>query len=367
MKLPERRYRSWRWLLLLPVSMLGVLSLIATGGGGNSGNEFDDDDDQPVTLLPTYNFFLTNLVDGGLLTVVAGGEMTVAIDIDGLFAGSVEVSAFANTGADLDVTFVSYVARRTSRFDMIVSSIGESPLDGTITVLLTEDIGGWLAMGRPTSGAFDVMADGQTASVTVTAADVSISLNGGEATNYTWDEFISLLDDEQQEAWLRRASLAANAFEFMSELFFTVANELDQLESVTLSNPAVETCDMFTGTPPAGVLAQGEVTLTWLGSGELSDGDDFDWQFNQCWSDDPGDAVDDFVDGSIFLENYTETVDYNTNTLFEIGFGGLSGQPGGVIFDLTMAETVEEAGVITIPPESILDITGGFTMIIQSP
>lgn len=363
MKQPERIHRSRRGLWLLPVAMLAVLSIIATGGGGNGGGNFDDDDDdQPVNLLPTYNFFMTNLAQGGLLTVAVGQQMSVAVDIDSLFAGSVDVVADAN----LNVTFLSYIARRTSRFDMIVSTVDESPLDGTITVRLTEDLAGdvW---SPPTSGAFDVVAVGQTVSVTVTATGVWMSLDGGEAVEYTWDDFTALVDDDTQETWQRRASLAANAFEFMYELFFTIADELDQLEAVTLSSPLIASCDMFTGTPPAGVLAQGEVTLTWLGSGELSDGDDFDWQFNQCWIDIPGETIDEFIDGSILLENYTETVDYNTNTLFEIGFGGLSNQPGGVVFDLAMAETVEQDGIFTIPPENVISVTGGFAMIIQSP
>jgi hypothetical protein len=73
------------------------------------------------------------------------------------------------------------------------------------------------------------------------------------------------------------------------------------------------------------------------------------------------------LDGTVLLENYTETVNFDTNTLFEIGFGGLSGQPGGVIFDLTVSETVEDNGVFTISPDDIITITGGFAMIIQAP
>ena len=53
--------------------------------------------------------------------------------------------------------------------------------------------------------------------------------------------------------------------------------------------------------------------------------------------------------------------------MFEVGFGGLSGQPGGVIFDLTVSETVEENGVFTIAADDVVTITGGFAMIIQAP
>jgi hypothetical protein len=143
-----------------------------------------------------------------------------------------------------------------------------------------------------------------------------------------------------------------------------VADVLDDLELVTLNNPYIETCDMFTGSPPQGVLAQGELTITWLGSGELSDGDDFTWAFENCWSQDDGEMLD----GTVTLEDYTESVDFNTGVLFNIGFGGLgAGAPGGVIFDLTFSETVEDQGVWTIPADGVIIVSGGFVLNIQQP
>ena len=71
------------------------------------------------------------------------------------------------------------------------------------------------------------------------------------------------------------------------------------------------------------------------------------------------------LDGAISLEDYTETVDMLDNTLFEIGFGGLSGQPGGVIYDMTIAETEENQGIFMILPDNVVSVTGGFAMIIQ--
>ncbi len=364
----DNKALPWRTLWLIPVLVFGVLTIVATGGGGggdDSGGPIGGGDDPgPVNILPTYNFFLTNLqdTDGGLLTVSLGSGLTVSFDIDGLLANTVDVSVDASN----EVTFLSYVARASTGFDLIVSSGGLLPIDGTITVTLTEDVP--VNVGAPpTSGAFDVAFLFETVSVSVVAGGVELSLNGGEAVPYTWDEFENLLDDDAQEDWLRRASLAGAAFEFLYEYFFNVADILDELELATLTNPLIESCDMFTGTPPAGVLAQGEITVTWTGSGELSTGDDFNWQFNQCWIDEPNDTTDELLNGTVLLENYTETVDFNTNNLFEIGFGGLSGQPGGVIFDLTVSETVEENGVFTIAADDVVTITGGFAMIIQAP
>lgn len=364
MRWPRNSTTPWRGLWLIPVFVLGVLSIVATGGGsgGNGSNGGDFDDDGPVNIMPTYNFFLTNLPGDNLLTAVVGGELTVSIDIDGLFANRLDLAVDVNN----NVTLLSYIARTSSGFDLLVSSGGVSPLDGSVSVILTEDISGTVG-DAPISGAFNVIIPGETVTVNIIATGVQISLNGGVAVEYTWDEFEALFEDDVQETWQRRASLASAAFEFMYELFFTVTDALDELELVTLSNPTTAMCDMFTGSPPAGVLAQGNTTITWLGSGELADGDDFDWRFNQCWFDDATDIIDELVDGVITLENYTESVDSSTNTLFEIGFGGLSGQPGGVSFDLTISDTVEDQGIFTIPLEDVIEVSGGFAMIIQLP
>jgi hypothetical protein len=348
------------------VALFAVLTIVATGGGGGSddggGSIGGGDDPGPVIILPTYNFFLTNLQGNNLLTAAVGNGLTVSIDIDGLLHNTLDLSV----GTDNSVTFLSYTVRASSSFDLIVSSDGVYPFDGTTTVIVTEDIA--VNFGElPTSGAFDVIIPAQIVSVTIVAGGVQLSLDGAEGIFYTWDEFASLLDDDTQEAWARRASLAASAFEFLYDFFFEVADVLDELELAVLANPLVENCDMFTGTPPTGILPQGEMTVTWIGSGELSPGDDFDWLFNQCWFDEPNEDIDELLNGTILLQDYTETVDFNTNTLFEIGFGGLSGEPGGVVFNLTVSETVEANGIFTISPENVVTITGGFAMIIQAP
>lgn len=359
-----RKAMPWRALWLIPLSVLGVLTIVATGGGGGGDDgAFDGDDDTgPVVILPTYNLLLTNLQGDNLLTAAIGTSLTISIDIDGILHNAIDLSVDASN----EVTLLSFVAHAGSRFDLLVSSGGQLPLDGTVAVIFTEDIAGDIG-APPSSGSFDVIIPNETVSVTVVAGGVQVSLNGAAAIAYTWEEFGNLLDDDAQETWLRRASLATGAFEFIYEFAFNVADVLDELELATLNNPIVQRCDMFTGTPPTGILPQGEITITWIGSGELSDGDDFEWLFNQCWLDEPNSDIDELFDGTVSLENYTETVDFNTNTLFEIGFGGLSGQPGGVIFDLTLSETVQNDGLFTISPDDVLAITGGFAIIVQQP
>lgn len=340
--------------------LLGISAVLLTGCGSSGGNDEPDDVEPPLVILDNYNFFLGNLNNGEPLTVDVGGEFTVAVNFNGLFMGNLNL----NVGANDTVTFLDYVIRTDSSITIVVTSPNGSPLDGNFAMMVNEDIAATVG-DAPTSGTFGVVDVGFAgALVTILANGVEVSVNLGEPITYTWDEFAGLIDDEQADLWLRRAALAAGALEFTIEQFFNVAGVLGDLELVTLNNPYVEACDMFTGSPPQGVLAQGEFTITWLGSGELSDGDDFTWAFNNCWSQDD----EELLDGTVTLEDYTESVDFNTGVLFNIGFGGLgAGAPGGVIFDLTFAETVENQGIWTIPAEGVIAVSGGFVLNIQQP
>jgi len=352
--------RPWRVLWLIPVAVLATLSIIATGGGGGNGNGNGDDDvEPPLVILPNYNFFLGNLNNGAPLTVVVGDSFTVSVDFDGLFPGNLDLGV----GANNTVTFLSYLIRANSSIDITVTSPEGSPLDGTFSVNFTSDLIADVNEA-PTSGTFTVVLAPDTVIVTILANGVQLALNGGAPIDYTWDEFTDLLGDELNEPWQRRAALAGGAFEFIIEQFFNVADILDELELITFNNPFVETCDMFTGTPPNGVLAQGEFTVTWLGSGELANGDDFTWQFEQCWDQND----EELIDGTITLQDYTESVDFNTGVLFDVGFGGLGANaPGGVIFDVTISETVEDQGIWTIPADGVIAVSGGFVLNIQQP
>jgi hypothetical protein len=345
-------------LWLIPVAVLAALSIVATGGSGGDGGN-GGDVEAPLVILPNYNFFLANLNDGALLTADVGGEFTVTIDIDGLLAGNLDL----DVGAANTVTFLSYILRQDNSIYVNVASPEGSPLDGRFSVNLSSDI--IATVGEPpTSGSFTVnLPDVLPFSVFILADGVQLAAVGG-TIDYTWEEYTALLDDELAADWVRQASLAGGALQFIIEQFFNVADILDELELVTLNSPFVETCDMFTGAPPDGVLAQGELTVTWLGSGELSDGDDFNWQFTQCWDQND----EELFNGTVTLQDYQESVNFNTGVLFDIGFGGLSaGAPGGVIFDFTISETVEDQGVWTIPADGVITISGGFVLNIQQP
>ena len=355
-----------RYFLATAIGVLGLALIVGSGGGGGDdgggnlpggGGAVGDD---PVTILTTYNMILTDLPSENLLTGNIGGAYSVALDFDSLFFTTINL----DVAADNSVTFLSYTARATSGFELIVSSDGTTPLDATISVTVSEDIDANVDEA-PTSGALSVLTPEGLVGVDINGGDVVLTLEDAASVSYTWSQFEDLLNDDTAPAWQRQASLSANALGLVYELFILVAERLDELEAVTVNNPTAAACDMFTGTPPAGVMAQGETVITWLGSGELSDGDDFQWDFTQCWIDDPLNDLDSLFDGSIQLQDYTETIDSDSNTLFEIGFGSLGDGPGGVIFDLEVSETEEVNSAFTIAPEDVTTITGGFVLIIQ--
>jgi len=364
MKQSVDRIRWWRVLLLIPIAVIAGVSIVATSGGSGSGDgDSDNGTELPPTIPSPMNFLLTSLPGDVPLTVSAGGDLTVEVDFTDIVFGSVDLTV----SADNSVTFDSFSTRDTLGLEITVSGSG-SPLDGTFSFIVIETINTNIGED-PNSGIFDVVTLTETVTVRIFSPGVEISLFAGPTIPYdTWDDFTGALDDELKDTWERRASLAGGVYELIYELALGVADSLDELQTVVLTNPIVESCDMFTGAPPAEVVADpGETTITWLGSDEVKPGDNFDWRFTDCWSDDPSDDTDELIRGGIKLENYAETIDSTTNTLFEVGFGSLGNGPGGVIFDnLKISETQEDMdGDFTIDPEDDLIVNGGFVLIFQ--
>jgi hypothetical protein len=217
---------------------------------------------------------------------------------------------------------------------------------------------------EPTSGAFEVVTATETTTMTIVPFGVELSLNGAAPIALSWEDYDNLLDDAQAEMWQRRASLAGGTFGFIFDRMFQIADLLDSLEQTESATPIVTTCDEFPGTPPDGVLLQGEHVLTRLGSGaDLTPGDVFDWTFTNCWFESSTSLIDNFLQ----MQNYIEVIDAG-NTLTRIGFGPDNNIGGGVLyFDWTVAETVENQGVYTIDPEDEIVINGGFSMLFTQP
>ena len=346
-----------RILLLVPIAALGALSIIATGGGGGggNGNGGNGSGDIPPTILTSYNFEIGATLPQGGLEVDASAFL-----VNIIFGDTILGSVSLDVGANSQVTFLSYVVDEGSTFDVIVSQ-SQTALDGTFTVTMTAALNTDLN-AEPTSGTFNVVAGAETATVNIVANGVELSLNGGAATFYTWDDYDSFLNDPMAETWQRRAAMAGNAMRFIFDLMFKAADKLDELDASVL-NPVATSCDMFDATPPDGVLAQGENVLTWLGPGdELIPGAVFDWEFTDCWYSNDSDLAN----GLIQFSNYIEEIDAN-NRLTRIGFAPNNDVNGGIgFFGWTLSETNLDQGVYTIDPANDLTLNGEFSLVFSA-
>lgn len=353
-----RSAMSGRPLGLAAAFALGIFGVAACGGGGGGGGG----DDRPPTTLPVYNFSITNGPDTpdalGLSATVDGAPYAIDVDFGtATFSGSYTVASGAYT-----------VFAGTS---FSVQTDLATPLLGDFNVQVIENI----AFGTgdfPASGAWEVLYLGDTIRATVVSnpsAGVSLQLTDDAPVFYDWNDFEEVFDfGDDFPAWQQVASGAYTAITIALEQSDLVIASLEIIDSNLASGPLATSCDAIPGIPPAGVLSQGETVLTWLGSGDVSPGDSFEWTFTDCWLDDPGDTFDTLVRGSITLRNWTEVVD-SSNRLVRIGFEPFNG-PGGVQYnDLALDETVESPpGTVTIAggPGSLV-IAGGFAIVFFEP
>ncbi len=338
--------------------MAGAGLLVGCGGGSDDAAEVPDIPDPPPTILSNYNLEIGGVQPGSDMTVDVGGQFQVGVDLGDTLLGSVNLQVISPTS----VNFLDFVTDAGSTLTVTVAGT-KTALDGQFTVNVTTAVVAGLD-DEPSSGAFEVVTAADTTTVTFVANGVEMSFDGAAAILLTWEQYDDLLDDPQAETWQRRASLAGGTFAFIYDRVFEIAELLDDLERTESPDPIVTTCDAFPGTPPPGVLLQGEHVLTRLGSGEyMSPGDVFDWTFTNCWNASTNTLIDNFVQ----MQNYIEVIDAS-NTLTRIGFAPDNSVGGGVIyFDWTVAETEEIQGMYTIDPLDRIEVNGGFSMVFSQP
>ena len=328
------------------------------GGGGNGDGNGIDPPDPPPTILSTYSFEIGGLREGVDMAVDVGNQFEVGVDLGNTLRGSVNLQVNSQT----DVSFLDFVTDAGSTMAVTVIN-SDTELDGDFAINITTAVVAGID-DEPTSGVFDVVTAAETVTVTILANGVELSLDGAAALAFSWDAYDDLLDDDQAPTWQRRASLAGGTFAFIFERMFEIAELLDGLDQTESTVPIVTACDAFPGTPPAGVLVQGEHVFTRLGSGaDLAPGDVFDWTFTNCWFASSETLIDNFLQ----MQNYVEVIDAS-NTLTRIGFVPDSNATGGVrYFDWALAETEENMGTYTIDPVDRIVVNGGFSMLLTQP
>ena len=276
---------------------------------------------------------------------------TVSIDFGNTLNGRVNVSVDFNNNA----TVTDYSLRSQSK--LIVDSDVGIPFHGLFIIEVIEDLQ-FLVGEPPTTGTIEIITVAETVTLEAVLNGVELRFGTGAPVILTWDQLESLIDNDQAIAWQRRAALAAEILEFVFVQAFGVTEAFNLIDDrLATVNPLVASCDAFTGAPPPNVLAQGESTFTWMGSGSIPlGGDDFQWAFTDCWFDDSIGTSGELFNGSIDLNNYVEVIDADFN-LIGTGFDE-------VIFNnLTIAVTEENPpGTFTIDLNNSVTVNGGFDL-----
>jgi len=329
--------------------------LPSCGGGGGGGGGGGD----TVVIPDVYEYSLSIDEDDPLTigpATVDGNDITLGTLAPILGTYAIETGAWTLSADSL----------------VNVSRGGWNEPYGTFTIQILTDIEA-VAGGLPTAGSMRISDGTNTISMTVASTGASLSLNGGAAETYTWDELFDLYKDAGEEYWRWESSLSALVVtEVLEEVAFT-ADTLVDIESNddTLEDEGSLTyaCSVFPGTPPAAVPAQGTHTLGWTdtsGNSSLGPGDDFSWVYYWCWANNTSDDIDQLYLGNVSMLGFLENVDEvgGTDTITAIGFWPEGDAAGGVFYESFYTYTTEETspGVVVIDTASSLVYNGGYSI-----
>lgn len=330
-----------------------VALLAGCGGGGGEGEPIIRD----AAFLAVYRFELRHDADSRpplLLATQWGGtpcEFSLRFD-----------EAAGLTGLYKSADGVASIQRGSL---LVADGCDETPI-GTVRAEVTSDLI-VAATGEFTGGAWNVRSGGDSVAVTVVSGvddGIELRLNGGPAEFFGWPEFAGLFAaDSTAPGWQQAASAS---FQFLrvtsSQVEMAFAALVDAKAASFTSAPLVRSCSRFPVSPPAGIPAQGERVMRWLGSADLG----FDLHFTDCWDDAAGDGQDYLYRGSVALSGWRASNDGNNRLVF-VGFGGDSfgsRVPGGVRYQsLTLDRTVAGgSGEPVLDPDSAFTLRGGFAV-----
>ena len=346
--------QRWRLLLLVLIAVVGALSITACGSGDGDGEFLPARGIVEPTILPIYGYQISAISADRPLSVSIpgeGGMRTVSIDLGNSLNGRINVSVDLNNNASV----TDYSLWSQSR--LAVNSDVGIPFLGAFVIEVIEDLQ-FQADGPPSSGVIDIRTITETVSLEASLNGVELGFGTAAPIILTWGQLESLIDSDFAIEWQRRAALAAEILEFVLTQAFGVTDALNLVDNrLATVNPLVASCDAFTGSPPPNVLAQGESTLTWMGSGDTPiGGDDFQWAFTDCWLDDPSNAMDQLLNGAVDLNDYVEVIDSGFQ-LIGAGFNEV------IFYDFNIARTNENpSGVFTIDSSDTIVVGGGFDL-----
>jgi hypothetical protein len=327
-----------------------VALFTAAGVSGCSSGGDDDFECSDFVILNLYQYFFNKSFIGQI------DGLTGDFDSDTVNIAPFWLSGTLHTmTGELTVDDFS----RYSITDVSMTLFGDFRVDVTNTLTFPEE-------DVPTAGAYEVMTISNTTAVLVNspADGVFVTLDSGLPEFYLWGDFDT--DNPGAPQHVQRASFALGALGFMLDQMGFAVEALEFIgdnESVlTGQGTARDVCDVFVSFP--GITNNpGFLDMTWRdnGDGFLSFGDDFEALFTECWEDDPSDAVDELLDGTVFLNDYYEAIDGNCRVI-SAGFDDVDYE------NLDIAETGSDqpfGGNVAV--SSTVRVNGNFALLFNQP
>lgn len=337
----------------LPFALAALLLMAACGGGGGEEPIIRDS-----TFLSTYRYEILHDADSEAALLLSAQWDGLPVLISARFTGS---PGFA--GLYDRVAGVTSIAPGSG---LIVETSLATPLIGSFRADVTAEIAK-TPTGEYSAGAWTVLVGTDSVEVNIDAG-VRLSLNGSSPTMLEWPAFAALFaPGSAAPEWQQAASASFQLMRLSAlQVNMLYAGLVDAADVSFTNTPGVRSCSPFPDAPPAGVLAQGERALTWLGNANLG----FDLQFTDCWVDTAGEAQDYLYRGTATLSGWRAANDRNNRLVF-LAFGGDefgSRVPGGVRYeDLGLAGTTAVGGARELDPAASYAVSGGYAVAFSVP
>lgn len=340
-------------LLFLPLFGLAAAACGGGGGGGGSGRSV-----APVgaALLPDYDFSLSDAGDERnrlVATATFGGPAPIDVTIDFRIEPAVGRYEYASRTVVFEDGAIAVEGDYGPMVVDIVEPVTLAP--GAIPDGVTVEVSAAFFQG--------------VVSVTFSGGMVELAQAGASPVSMPFNEFEDLiLSQTFIPVWQRQSSLAWAALDLLRQLVTASADSFALIGSDLESSIAVERfCDAFPGSPPPGAQVQGLSRLTWLGSGQIRNGDRFAWEFTSCWLDSPT-GRDVLLDGRVDLNGYSATA--SGGSITRIGYdAAVTGVVPGLDFmGLGVSRTVESpAGVFQYASGQSFTLGNGLRVTFSAP
>jgi hypothetical protein len=357
-----------------------VVLILSVNAGCSSGGD-GDVVDIPATVPDVLNYEIRQGT-GIFLNLNQGGDATVTST---LLSGTFNRITQAFT---LNVQPDAMTVGAGDFLSQLDADLGNTDFSNYRLHITTS--AAWVGDGDPTSGKFEIFDDEvRKITISVIADADNTGLPGVQITywpdgegnpgssvsEFTWDDFDGLFDNQTAEPYARIAAFAHSLLRFMYDQGELVIQGLELIsENDTLleeTGTVEQNCDTFYPLTPTPAVSYdpGFIKVNWTDVNHdngLGPGDTVYLGFTECWVDDDTDTFDTLYDRTINLVNYTEVE--NAGVLTRIGFEPSGSADGGVDFDyLKITETETTPPNVIIKTGETITLSGGFSMVFTAP